>query len=462
MNLKKLIEKLITEGKSDLEIANAIMSHEESKGMDVDDAASLIVEAKKSVEIQAKLAEISKKDAEKKEASEKEKEIEQKLFSKLDEKLKTIQLSTGQFSGTKTQKKFNPITGQVEEFKNTEAVKAFAEMFGALANDDMASAQKISSEIDKDNEKIYKEIGYKASLVSDVGDRGGLSVPTELEDGYMMTMYTESIMYRLANKNAIQYNQKLYPMMYGLSVYDIADESTTLAESQPTIAAPSVDMKRMGSFTYVSKELLRQKSPSIVAALQASMGSAFARFLDLRLAVGSVTGNSDLVNGIVFDANTNVPSSIALADLTIQNLRTLIETLTDEAEQSGLAFIGNRKVAGKIGLLEYTSGNPIFPNFVQNGSFSPFGVPFYTNPKIGSSLNISGGARTGGTNDVLILADMSKVICGISPETRIEVSDQFRFTTDQVTFKGVKRYGQKVVAGASNLGIHAIAQTLTN
>ena len=48
-----------------------------------------------------------------------------------------------------------------------------------------------------------------------------------------------------------------------------------------------------------------------------------ARFLDNRLAIGCITNTGDLVNGLVFDANTVLETAINFADLKPRSSRWL-------------------------------------------------------------------------------------------------------------------------------------------
>ena len=103
----------------------------------------------------------------------------------------------------------------------------------------------------------------------------------------------------------------------------------------------------------------------------------------------------------------------------------------------------------------------MFPQYLNGGQISPFGIPLVTNSQIVSTLDV-GGDDWGGTDDVLILADFSKVVAGVTRETRIEFSEHYQFINDALTIRGIKGYGQKVISGSSTAGVVAVAQELTN
>ena len=464
MNLAELLKKLMLEGKTNAEIAQAILDQKVAPDMDAKEIAAEIATARKSEEIQAEL----KKQDEEKAATKSKKESDETLQKKIDdsvsEKLKEINIDpTRKFANSKTLKRFNAKNGKIEEVETSETYSEFNNMLKAFWARDNVSAKSISNAIDIDNFlKDPNNAGKATPSVSDVDSRGGFSIPTEVNDRIMQVLYEVSMLYSRMNKDNIIFESKVYPLMFGINVDYIADQGTTITEKNPTFTNPEVTMHRIGVFSTISNKFLTQKQADLVNVFVQAYGSAFAEFLDLHAAVGNVTGNSDKVDGIVFDPLTDLPSPIALGSLTVGVLKTIKNTLSEKVNLKNVVWVANRKVADEIGLLENTGGNYAFPGYVEGRQVAPFGIPLITDPQIPSTLNIGADNRTSGTDDVLIAVDLSKVVVGVSGETRIDTSDHFLFTDDLMTIRAIKNYGQKVLSGTSTGGVVAVAQELTN
>jgi HK97 family phage major capsid protein len=468
--MDKKIQEWISEGKTDEEISALICSEDELqddvKSLNEEGIAEAILKGRKAADVAASLA---KKKADKQAADQKaadQKAIDDKVKTAVDDKLKSLNIDpTGSVAkAPRSLKWFDPVSREFKEHaeKPTEAYVKMNEMLGAIVDGDKARAKSISNEIDQHNARMEAiKAGKATPTVTDVDARGGYATPTEVDDMIHQLIYNQSVMLGLVNQDNLIYDSKIYPLMYGMEVVDIADQSTALTEKNPTFSNPTVSMKRAGAYSVISNEILRQKGGDIVNAFISAYTSEFAKFLDSRLAIGNVTGQSHLVDGVVFDANTSTPTAITLANLSLSTLEDMKNTLDASVDMSKTAFVGNRKVAGKIGQLENTGGQLLFPQYLNGGQISPFGIPLVTNSQMISTLDV-GGDDWGGTDDVLILADFSKVIAGISRETRIEFSEHYQFINDALTIRGIKNYGQKVISGSSTAGVVAIAQELTN
>lgn len=435
--MKELLMKLIAEGKSNKEIAQAIAGHEDAKGMDVDAVVKAIEEARKSSELEAKL---DAKDAEKAAKAEKDAQVKEMK----EEILKSINVNPVQnFAPVK---RFDLTQGKEVEISNHEqkALQATNDLLKAMANGDRASANSISKEIHADNQ-VY---GRKDAR-SDADANGGYAVPTLVYDKIMQLAYAKSVMLENANKIVVPTESMVIPTMGAVSAAYIANQETAASEQNATFTGPSIDMKRVGLFTNIANTFVGQRG-DIVSEFVNAYGSAAARFLDLHMAVGSVDGNSDALDGIVFQALTNLETPIALSDLGLDDLITMLETISDEADKDSLRFICNRKVYHDIAGTRTLAGTGdyVFPQFLAGGEVAPLGVKMVVNSKIPSTLDVGGDARTGGTDDVLILADMSKFTVGIGGNMKIDTSEHFNFTTDQLTIRGIQRVGWASVLAA--------------
>ncbi len=451
MNILEFIEKLIKEGKSDEEISKALESNEELQfeSIDVKEIAKKIYTLRKASELSSALSrEKSELEATTK-ASENEKELEKRIDEKVNKKLKSINIDPmGKMGSVQELKRFNPRTGKVEgSHRPSEAYRAFNEMLHQcfLGRKDIAA--KISGEIDFENLKVQYELEGKATpTVSDVTTRGGFAIPVEVNDEIMQLIYAQSMIMQRANTDNIIFESKIYPTINAISVDYITDQSTTLAELNPTFSDPTINMERVGGFSTISNTILAQKGSDIVNAFTTAFASSFARFLDFHLAIGNVTGAGEAQDGLVFDPNTTLQTPVALTSLTTDDLCAMWENISDEVDQASLWWIANRKVFNILGKLESTGGFSHFAEFFSRGTnFEPLGIPIIRDPKITSVLDVGGDDNTGGTDDVLILADLSKFIVGVDGETRIDTSQDFLFTDDLMTMRAIKRVGWKVI-----------------
>lgn len=465
--LQDVIEKGVLEGKSDSEIAKLVVSEKAAPDLEVNEIVDAILTVRKMQDVQKALNEQKKLDEEKAEAKKTSNDTKQIVKELVNEELKSITVGPNfsKFGIDKELKRFNPRTGkrEVVEMKVSEAYGTFNNLFKAFFDRDFKSAQSISLEIDQDNNrKDLNLLGKATPTVSDVTTRGGFGVPTEVSDMIMQVIYEISAVYDRLNKDNIIFESKVYPLMYGINVGYIADQSTGVTEKNPTFTNPSISMYRVGGYSTISNRFLAQKGSDLVNAFVQAYGSAFAEFLDLHCCAGNVTGNSDKVDGIIFDPLTYLPSAVALSSLTPSVLKDIKNALSAKCNPKNLVWIANRKVADAIGLLENTGGMYAFPGYTEGRSIAPFGIPLITNPQIPSTLNVSGDNRTSGTSDALVCVDLSKVLVGVSGDTRIDMSEHIFFTDDLMAIRAIKNFGQKVLSGTSTGGIVSVAQELTN
>ena len=255
--------------------------------------------------------------------------------------------------------------------------------------------------------------------------------------------------------------------MIGSDFVWITDESTQIGDKTPTLSNPSIAASRYGGMAYFSNRLVQLRGADLISAYQMQTASLNAEFIDLMLAAGSVTTNSDAFNGILFDANTGYEAAKNFADADLADLTTLRQNLSHRASDATSVFFGNRKVRDAYGLHKDDAGRYTFNQFVNTGEFAPFGWEFVENKMIPSTLNHAASAgsganrRTGGTADAVACADMSKVYIALG-DFRIDSSEHFKFDYDQVAFRNIGTMGQKVVSGSATGGTVASMQQLNN
>lgn len=461
MNIKELIKKLLGEGKTVQEIVIEVAKHEEAiaQGLKTD----AIIKEVKSLEAAVKA---EKEFLALQEQEQKDSEFTKKVDEAVNARLKVI--GTPNTSGKKY-KFFNRITGLIEEKTyETEGQELLQKMLTAFSEKKFGEAANISAKIGEYNQKNDFNFAFnqdqKTALYSDA-TTGSYLIPTEVNMQIMALSYKKSVMLQRVNKAAINYNSKVYPIIIDGTFAFIADETTQVGDKTPTIGNPTFASKRYGGMTYVSNHLLKLRGADLTAAFIESAASAQAKFLDLMIAAGSVTTESDGFNGIIFDANTAYLSAISLSAIDKDTLVTLANELSPSCDPASLAFIANRKVKSKFGLLENSNGAFIFPEYYRSGEFSPMGIPFITNSQIPSTINHAASAGTGsntraaGDDDVIVVADLSKIVVGMG-DLRIDSSEHFKFDYDQFSFRFIGEAGSKVLSSGSTAGKVAVVQQL--
>ena len=450
--MKDLIKKLKEEGKTADQICAEIAKDSDKSIQDVvlevrkELKAIEAQEAFKSIVAEEEIA-IAEKSKIKAEVQEAVKEVLKDMPAIKEEPKKEVKV-------------FNHFTKKAELTKGmAEGEKALATMLGFLTEKDAVNAKAVNKEILAQKEADYMNLyGSKTALYTDA-TTGSYLIPTEVEAEIFEKMY-QSVMLQIVNSKTVTFNSKLYPVMTEIDLAFIADESTQISDKTPTISNPSVDMKRIGGMAYASNELLKMRGSQLVQAFVNGFGDAAARFADLYIPSASVTGNSDLFDGLLFDANTASITAGTLAGKTADDLKNLKNALGPKF-RAGAKFVANSTVRDAYGLLEDTAGNPIFKQYIETGNFRPYGKEFVENPYIPSTFDIATEKRTTGTDDVLICLNGEGVYVGFEPIS-IAGSEHHLFDYDQFAWRGLMRMGLKVISSSSTQGACVAYKKLTN
>jgi len=451
--MKDLIKKLKAEGKTADQICAEIAKDSEKSIEEV------VAEVRK--ELKALDAQEAFKGVEAKEEAQKAEKS--KLSAEVKEAVKEVlkDMPAVKEEPKKEVKMFNSITGKHEDYaKMSDSYKAVADSLYYSLKGDMKSVESIKNEVDSEVKRQLESIGVKTALYTDA-TTGSYLIPTEVSSDIAVSRYDKSVMYQKANKAGILFNSKVYPVATDMTFSHRTNENTAWGDVTPTIENPTITVKEYGGLALLSRRLVELRSPQVVQMLVDSAGSADARFIDLATAIYSVTTNSDPFNGLVFDSKTAGVDDKALSAISEDDFVNLINKLSNNVND--ITFIANRKVRMKYGNLENSAGNKIFANFMSNGQIAPMGYDFIENRQIASTLavNASSGVankRTGGTSDVLICADLSKLLI-VAGMMRIDYSEHYKFAEDQVAWKFVNEIGCGTVTDTGNVVASVIELT---
>lgn len=458
--IKEKIAELLKAGKSNEEIVAEIAKMEEaqSKGMKVAD----ILKEIKSLEASEKAL----KEFEALKAQEVE---EEKIAASVKKVMEKMPAFSPKFKDDATYKHFNPETGKIEEKKYESEPQSQLQklLIAAFVDKDAKSAKAISDEIGQETERMKRGLSrdVKTPLYSDA-TTGSYLIPTEVNMQILALTYQKSALFNRLNKAVVGFNSKVYPIMIDGTFAFIADETTQLGDKTQTVSNPTIDMKRYGGLACLSNTLLQYRGNDLTTAFMNSVSSMNAKFIDLMVPCASVTTNSDLFNGIIFDANTAYIAAIALSAIADTTLLDLLNTLDPSCDPASTVFFSNRKVRSKFGVLANSNGSYVFPQYMSGGIIAPAGVEYVLDSQIPSTINHAASAgsganrRTGGTADIIACADLSKIVVGMG-DLRIEASEHFKFDYDQLAFRMVGQMGSKVLSSSSTAGAVAAIQQLT-
>jgi HK97 family phage major capsid protein len=457
--IKKLIDELVAEGKTLDEVVKAVMENDEVEAEKVD-TDKLIADVDKSIvayEASKKAKAVSAKKAE-------DKELEAKLDKLVEQKLRDMpaQEEKKEFVDYKY---FNFASGKFEKGKElSESQKAFADLIKSIARKDDKSAESIEKDIVADWGQKAELMGVpqmKTPVYSDA-TTGSYLIPTEVAMDIMELAYGQSVMAGLLNRQAVVYESKIFPLIYGGDFAWISAQSSQLSDKTPTFDNPTVSMERFGGIYLSANELLRMKGQVLVSAFTAQAASKVAEFTDKYTTVGSTDGSgSDSLDGILFNSSCADLGNVAFTGISQDDLKSLINGLDGNVPLNRMVFMGNRKVRLAYGMLEDSAGNPIYRNFAETGQFRPYGLEFVENTQIPSTIDYDTDEPLTGSNDTVFAMDPTKILFAMD-NLRIATSEHYKFDYDQFAWRFIARTGLQIASATGTAGIVAAKYELTN
>ena len=190
-------------------------------------------------------------------------------------------------------------------------------------------------------------------------------------------------------------------------------ENATLTESEMTFDKVSLQMKSIGTWGMISRNMLMQSTPDIEMLVRADMLAIIALGIDIAAQSGSGTAGQPL--GI---ANTSgigsVIGGINGAAVTIDNLIDLETQVTAaNVDENNLAYLSNAKVVGALKKLKSTTGSYLWSNLPNgNRSGTPGEINGYTFARSNQARsNLTKGTANGVCSEIFF-GDFSQIILG--------------------------------------------------
>lgn len=467
--MKKLLEfikQCLVEKKSKVEIAKAVAEHEDFKAIGADEFAETYQKAVQEFENEGKSTQKADDllaSLEKSEATENLKaqmlEVAKTAFQ---DEMKTFQENLK--ASLEAKKDAEPEHDYKSFIRNIVVVKdntwrqKLKEMLKYERSGNEAEAKRISDEF-LTGSKLYTE-AVKATLTGDA-TTGSYAVPDEFSDMVFVVAQRASRLFDMATKFNMS-SDKLNLLGAGDVTYaEIADQSTTTAQSEPTLTQTSLDLIEVGAYSELSNALMADALVDIVQLLANSHGRGLATYLKRATTVGNVATTGDLVNGIYsvsgigsVAVQDGVNGEIAYDDLV--NLKYAIdEVFMDDAE-----FEMNDEELKSIEKIKDNDGRPIFVNPMGNETMPRIlGRPAKINNQMPATLNSSTGARTGGTEATILFGSASEVQIGIKGGFQFASSTHYKFKDRITAFLGLMRWDMAVVNASSQARLTGIQRT---
>ena len=415
-----------------------------------------------AIEAAQKMIELDKLKTQKDQASKKESEINDIVAKAIEQKLDDTSIDK---LADAVSKKIAP--QQKTEFKSflNEAVKVndknswqqkMKEMMQAHNQKDFSTANEISAAFARESKLFDPELlemvktgklnERQLKLLRGDATTGSYAVPDEFSDQVFAVAQRGSAIFDGATKMTMG-SDKMYLLGSGdVTFTEVADQSTELTNSDPTLSQGYIDLIDAGAYSLVHNNLISDSNVNILQLISNAYGRGLAKYLKRSTAVGNVATTGDKINGIF--STTGIGSIAVLDDGGILCYDDLVnlEGEVDESFLDGCHFEMNRRELNKIRKIKDENGNPILvrPDSTFR-EYSILGYPVKLNNQMPITLDSTTGARTGGSTATILFGNPAEVQIGVKGGIVIAMSEHYKFTNRQTTIIGFTRWGQAVM-----------------
>jgi HK97 family phage major capsid protein len=222
------------------------------------------------------------------------------------------------------------------------------------------------------------------------------------------------------------------PKTTGHSTAAVVTEGSQIATSEPTFGQVTLGAFKYANMMYISRELLQDTGVDLEGYLSMQAGRAIGNKLGQDLVVGAGT---TLPRGIILDATSGVTGTTGQTPVgapTADNLIDLFYSVIAPYRNSRqCAWLVKDSTMAAIRKLKDTTGQYIFqPSLTAGTPDTLLGKPIFTDPYV---------AAIGVSAKSVIFGDFSQYYVRMVGGVRLERSEEFKFDTDQVSFRVVLR-----------------------
>jgi len=215
-------------------------------------------------------------------------------------------------------------------------------------------------------------------------------------------------------------------------------ETGTILESDPTFGQVALGAFKYGRLVDVSRELVSDTGVDLLGYLARSVGRALGNSFGTHLITGTGT---TMPRGIAVDAGAGVTGPVGTTvtfgsqstvgmgfDLLISLYHSVISPYR---ASSSCAFVMNDTTASLVRRIKTTDGQYVWQPAVTVGSPDTIlGKPVYIDPFVASPA---------ASAESIFFGDWSTYFVRYAGGVRFERSDEFRFDSDMVSFRGLLR-----------------------
>ena len=277
---------------------------------------------------------------------------------------------------------------------------------------------------------------------------GGFTVPEEYRKGIEVRALEREIIRPYATKIPMATDTLNYPVIkdtshassvFGGIVAYWTEEAGTMKATTPTFGRVKLITRKLSGFTYASDEFLEDTAAALESMLVEQFGKAIAWYEDYAFINGSGVGEplGILNSGAMIYPTRATANKIAMEDLGQIMARIYPESLYTPST----IWIANSAILPQLITLASTSVTwiALSGGATQKLPVALFGMPLLFTEKV----------PTLGTSADIGLYDLSYYLIGDRKGLKINRSEEYRFATDETTWRFVKRAdGQPLVDSA--------------
>jgi HK97 family phage major capsid protein len=309
----------------------------------------------------------------------------------------------------------------VDGGKADKGVKSFADFLIAIKRNDAV--------------RLAEHYGSTKTLSEDSGASGGYLTPTEYSNEIFEIAAEEEIVYPRAYKHPMSTNQTQIPVLkqtggsagvsgfFGGVVMNWTEENTALTETTPTFEMMDLICHSLGGFTVASNQIQADSAAGLEALLKRLFGRSVGWTRDYAFIRGNgVKKPQGFFNSPALIQVTRNTSN----DFKIADAAGMLSRLPQSSWGKAL-WIFSQTVLPKLVTLAADSSNGVtfMPNLRDKIAGTLLGLPFTFSEKV-PALGTAGDVN---------LVDLSYYVIGDRKQIEIAMSEHFRFTQLQNTWR---------------------------
>jgi HK97 family phage major capsid protein len=190
---------------------------------------------------------------------------------------------------------------ETQRFSLFRAITATAEKNWTQAGFELECSREIAKRLGRNNvdpnrffvplEVQERAMPMRRDLTAGTGSAGGHLVATE-NMSFIDVLRNRSVAYRMGARrlSGLEGNVAIPRQTGAATAVWLANEASTITESQQTFGQLLLSPKHVGAYTEVSRQLMMQSSPAAEAIVTADLGAVCATAYDAAVIAGSGTG----------------------------------------------------------------------------------------------------------------------------------------------------------------------------